>query len=172
MPRSDAQRRPTLLNSCASAATAAEARYRIDYPDMAVRASRIIALDAEAAAIVRDLAGGQWNGGHFLAVDSVLPANGSVDAVLRTVDGETVWLSDELESADTVVMLATAKADATAASVIGDACADRMVMSAGIVLSTVDGVGDVVSALRPNAMVLVILNSPEDIPAILTALRV
>lgn len=173
MPRSDIERRPTLLNSCASAATAAEARYRIDYPTMGMRASRIIALDAGAAAIVRGLAGRQWSGGHFLVFDSVLPADGSAgDAMLRTAEGAPAWLSDELDSADTVVMVATADADATAASVIGDACAERMVMSAGLVLSTVENVDGVVSALRPNAMVLVILKDPDDVPAILGALRV
>ena len=50
--------RPTLLNSCASAATAAEARFRIDAkPGLRVeRATRVVALDAGAAEIVRPLA--------------------------------------------------------------------------------------------------------------------
>ena len=51
------QRQPTLLNSCARAATAAEARYRISYPEFARRSSRVIALDDQAAAIVGRIAG-------------------------------------------------------------------------------------------------------------------
>jgi hypothetical protein len=74
-------------------------------------------------------------------------------------------------------MVATSRARADAASVIGDACAARGIMSAGLVL-TGNGTADsgpaaaVVSALRPNAMVLVILHDESDVPEILTALRV
>lgn len=175
MPRSDAQRRPTLLSSCAQATSTAEARFRIDYPDQATRASRIIALDADAAAIVRRLADEHWSGGHFLVYASTVPVNGaagSADAKLCTTDGASALLSDELEDADIVVMIATRAAEAEAASVIGDACAARMIMSAGMVVSVADGVDHVVSALRPNAMVLVVLKNPDDVPAILAALRV
>ncbi|MGH3747543.1 MAG: hypothetical protein ACRDT8_09115, partial [Micromonosporaceae bacterium] len=118
---------PTLLNSCAMAATAAEARFRIDYSEHARRASRVIALDEPAAAVVRGLAGQDWRGGHFLVFDRTLPAKSggelSVDATLRTADGVEVLLSEELADADTAVVVATASARVEAAEVIGDACA-------------------------------------------------
>jgi hypothetical protein len=171
--------RPTLLSSCARAATSAEARFRIDYPEGAVRSSRVIALDEGAAVFVRGLARRPWRGGHFLVFDHLVTANGSgrdtADAVLRDPDGAGVLLSAELDQADVVVMIATAAASAEAASVIGDACALRFIMSAGLVVGGAGGPGadrDVVTALRPNAMVLVILNDNDDIPEILTALRV
>jgi hypothetical protein len=180
---------PTLLSSCARAATAAEARYRISYPELARRNSRVIALDAQAAAIVRRMAGQRWSGGHFLAFEAVVPANGSgldvADARLRRADGTGgpggtdgpgnahVLLSDELTGADTVVMVGGVHASAEAASVIGDACAARSIMSAGLVVPGPSGSADeVVSALRPNAMVLVVLRDDQDIPEILSALRV
>jgi hypothetical protein len=176
---------PTLLNSCARATTAAEARFRIDYPEAAVRSSRIIALDDGAAAFVRRLAGQRWLGGHFLAFDHLTTVNGSGstpdDAVLRGAAGAGVLLSAELEGADVVVMIAASAASAApaasaeAASVIGDACALRSIMSAALVIDEATEPGaarDVVAALRPNAMVLVVLKSSNDIPEILRALRV
>jgi len=178
------QRQPTLLNSCASAATAAEARFRIDYPEPERRAARIIALDDRAAGLVRSLSGQHWSGGHFLSFESPVLADGAgdaaADATLRTPDGASVLLSTELDDADTAVMVATAEASAAAAAVIGDACAARRIMSAGLVISggasggaSGDGdLDDVVAALRPNAMVLVVLQNHRDVPEILSALRV
>lgn len=172
---SDMQRRPTLLNSCARAATAAEARYRIDYPEPPRRASRVIALDHKAAGLVRRLADRYWRGGHFLVFETFVPANGvdgsRFDATMRTSDGATVLLSDELHEADVVVVVASEEVREEVASLVGDACAKRRVMSAGLVVS--QGAVDVaVSALRPNAMVLVVLKDEDDIEPILTALRV
>lgn len=162
------QRQPTLLSSCARAATAAEARYRISYPEFTRRSSRVIALDSQAAAIVRRIAGQQWSGGHFLILESAVPD----DALLRSAAGGTALLSEELDGADVVVMVATADANAEAASIIGNACAARSIMSAGLVVHGAGPVGEVVSALRPNAMVLVVLRDAGDVPEVLSALRV
>jgi hypothetical protein len=160
---------PTLLSSCALAATAAEARFRITVPEFTRRSSRVIALDARAAALVKDLGGRSWNGGHFLVFESAVPD----DALLRHAGtGGTALLSEELEGADTVVMIASASANAEAASIIGDAAAARAIMSAGLVLPDAAAGGDVVSALRPNAMVLVVLRDTADVPEVLSALRV
>jgi hypothetical protein len=164
----DTRRQPTLLGSCALATTAAEARYRISYPEFTRRSSRVIALDDRAAAIVRGMAGQRWDGGHFLVFESAVPD----DALLRCADGGTALLSEELDGADAVVMVATADANAEAASIIGDACAARSIMSAGLVVPGAGPVGEVVSALRPNAMVLVLLRNAADVPEVLSALRV
>lgn len=162
------QRVPTLLSGCARASTAAEARYRINAARFTDRASRVIALDPHAAGIVAQLGGLQWSGGHFLAFSSALPG----DALLRTASGGTALLSEELEEADTVVMLASAQASPEAASAIGGCCAARSIMTAGLVVPGAGPVGDVVSALRPSAMVLVVLQDAGDIPEVLSALRV
>ncbi len=162
------QRQPTLLGSCARAATAAEARYRISAPAFTHRDSRVIALDSHAAGIVRRLGGQRWSGGHFLVFSSALPG----DALLRLPAGGTALLSEELQGADTVVMIASAHANAEAASILGEACAARSIMSAGLVVPGAGPVDEVVSALRPNAMVLVVLRSATDVPEVLSALRV
>jgi hypothetical protein len=164
-------RQPILASSCARAATAAEARFRIDYPDTSHRDSRIIALDQRTADLARQLAASQpWRGGHFLVLDQVIPAGD--DTVLRTAGGAKVLLSEELADADVVVMLAGAQASAEAAAVIGDACAARSIMSAGLVVPGSGSTGEVVSALRPNAMVLVILQESDDVAEVLSALQV
>jgi hypothetical protein len=166
------QRQPTLLSSCARAATTAEARYRITAPGFARRESRIIGLDEQSARLVRDMAGKPWDGGHFLVFETALPD----DALLRHASGGTALLSEELDGADTVVMIAAAADSAEAASIIGDAAAARGIMSAGLVLpgnAQGEARGDaVVSALRPNAMVLVVLQEADDLAEVLSALRV
>ena len=168
-----AQHQPTLLGSCALATTAAEASYRISYPEFARRSSRVIALGAESERSVRAMGGRLWGGGHFLVFESAVPG----DALLRHAGtGGTALLSEELAGADTVVMVASAGANAEAASVIGDAAAARGIMSAGLVLPVPPGSGgsvnELVSALRPNAMVLVVLGDAADVPEVLSALRV
>jgi hypothetical protein len=158
-----------MLGSCAVAATAAEARFRIDAPEFTRRSSRVIALDERAAGVVKDLGARSWSGGHFLVFESAVPG----DALLRHAGtGGTALLSEELEGADTVVMIGSANANAEAASIIGDAAAARAIMSAGLVLPDAVAAGDVVSALRPNAMVLVVLKDADDVPEVLSALRV
>ena len=168
-------RQPTLASSCARAATAAEARFRISYPDASRRDSRVIALDRRTAGLARQLADGQpWRGGHFLVLDTVVPAGD--DTRLRTTGGDEVLLSEELADADVVVMLAGPTdgtgASSEAAAVIGDACAARFIMSAGLVVPGGGPTDEVVAALRPNAMVLVILQDSDDVAEVLSALRV
>jgi hypothetical protein len=181
---------PTLLSSCAQASTTAESRFRINAPAFTPRSSRVIALDAGAAALVRDLAREQrWGGGHFLVFESAVPD----DALLRRVsrpsagpagnDGAghggddtggpaTALLSEELSGSDTVVMVASAEGNAAAASIIGDAAAARAIMTVGLVVPGDVPNDQVVTALRPNAMVLVILRDATDLPEVLAALRV
>lgn len=114
------------------------------------------------------MAGKLWGGGHFLVFESAVPD----DALLRRASGGTALLSEELDGADTVVMVASAGARADVASIIGDAAAARGIMSAGLVLPGDHPVNEVVSALRPNAMVLVVLREADDLPEVLSALRV
>src|SRR6201996_9555985 len=104
-PISMLDRQPTLASSCARAATAAEARFRIDYPDLSRRDSRVIALDERTAALARELAAAteRWRGGHFLVFGRGLPGG---DAELRTTSGQPSRLSSELAGADGGVMLA------------------------------------------------------------------
>lgn len=144
------QVRPTLLNSCASAATAAEARFRIDAkPGLRVeRATRVVALDAGAAEIVRPLAEAPWLGCRF------------------RYDADT----DELADADFVLMIATNGDGAAAAAAIGDVCVLRGIMTAGLVLASAEDEGAAVTALRPHSRVLLVSRDRRDAAGLLTAL--
>jgi hypothetical protein len=146
--------RPTLLNSCAWAATAREAAFRIDKPPAYVRTSRVFALDPGAAGVVRDLARMPWHDTRFLPV----------------FDAGT--LADELDDADFAMMIATADDGAAAAYAIGHACRERGITTAGIVLD-LGGLGlhraatEAVTALRPHARVLLVTEDRQDIVEIL-----
>lgn len=166
-------RRPTLLHSCAQAATAAEARFRVDYPNSTTRTSRIIALDPEAASVLGRISLQRWNGAHFLTFEE--PTSGAdaarADAILRSSDGSETRLSEELDGADVAVMIATADRGAEAASIIGKACALRGIMTAGLVVGDGNGLDDAVNALRPYASVLVVSADEDYVPEMLGALR-
>ena len=74
--------RPTLLSSCALATTPAEARFRISRPDTSTRDARVIAVDEQAAVLVRTAAAARdWRGGHFLVFDRVASGAGNGDEI-------------------------------------------------------------------------------------------
>jgi len=167
--------RPTLLNSCAMAATAAEARFRINAPAFTRRATRIVALDDGAATIMRSVATSSWAGARFFSYepgDQPDHANGQVaDIALHAPDGSSTRLSDELSDADVMVMIATADDGAEAAAAIGRACTLRGIMTAGLILGDGRDVRAAVSALRPHARVLMASKDEHDVSDMLTALR-
>ena len=169
------QNRPTLLNSCARAATAAEARFRINAPIAPSRATCVVALDAGAELVVRRAAERQWVGARFFTCETptlLAESDGDVaDVALRSIDGSESWLSEELTGADVAVMVATANDGATTASAIGDACTLRGIMTAGVVLADGHDADAAVSALRPYARVIMVTYDEQDVSEVLTALR-
>jgi hypothetical protein len=167
--------RPILLNSCARAATAAEARYRIDAPIAPTRATRVVALDAGAEPVVRRAAEQPWAGARFFTCAAPARLAGSdgdvADVVLRSVDGSQSRLSEQFDGADVAVMVATANEAARAASAIGDACALRGIMTAGLVIGDGHAAAAAVSALRPHARILLVTRDEHDVADVLAALR-
>lgn len=143
--------RPILASSCARAATAAEARFRIDRP-IGGRAAVIVALDDAAGDVVDRVAERPWGAARFF----------------RTPDGRVEETFDE---ADVVIMIATADADAEAGGAIARAAAERGIMTAGLILGEGFAVGGAVSALRPYARNLMITADEQDVAEVLTALR-
>jgi hypothetical protein len=142
---------PTLLNSCAYAATAREAAFRINKQPAYVRTSRVVALDPGAADVVRELAELPWHDTRFL------PAF------------DAGRLDDDLHGADFVLMIATANDGAEAASTIGRACVTRGITTAGIVLGSGGAAtGEAVTALRPHARVLLVTEDRRDVVEILS----
>ena len=144
--------RPILANSCAHAATAEEARERIDRP-IGGRAALVFALDEEAAEVVDRVAELPWQGARFYRSPDALD------------------LDVELADTDVVVMIATADADAEVAETLAQACAQRGIMTSGLILGDRLDVGPAVSALRPYARNLMVTGDEDDVGAVLTALR-
>jgi hypothetical protein len=141
--------RPILASSCARAATAEEARFRIDRP-IAGRSAVVVALDHAAAEVVDRVAEQPWRGARFF----------------RTGDAAV-----DLEDVDVVVMIATADADAGAAERLADAAFARGIMTAGLIVGESSDVAATVSALRPHARNLMVTDDEEDVAEVLTALR-
>ena len=141
--------RPILANSCARAATAAEARFRIDRP-IGGRIAVVAALDEEAAEVVERVAERPWRGARFL----------------RAGDHP-----GDLEDVDLVLMIATADADADVAARLAGAAAERGIMTAGLILGERIDVAAALTALRPYARNLMVTTDEEDVAEVLTALR-
>jgi hypothetical protein len=160
--------RPTLLNSCARAATAAEARFRIDGGPWTPRSIRVVALDSAAATVVRSVADAAWPGTRFLTYDSAVAQlpDEPADLMLVTDNGSAVRLSDELANADFCLMVAFANDGVAAVATIGHACAMGGIMTAGIVIG--NG-GKAVAALRPHARVLLVTSDAQDVAELLNA---
>src|SRR3712207_5968727 len=102
-----------MLSSCARAATAEEARYRIDKPITPSRAGRIVALDEKAAEVLARTAQMEWANARFYVCDSADPGGDTLH--LRGIDGGPATLADELASASVVVMVATSDTGADCA---------------------------------------------------------
>ena len=162
------------LSSCARAATAGEARYRIDRPIAPSRAGRVVALDAGAAEILRRTAQHEWANARFYVCEPV--PTGTEGVLLRGIDGGPATLADELASASVVVMIATSDVGAECAYALGKACWERGVQTAGLVLGDGTHAGTAasaaVAALRPHARVLLPSADEADVVDLLSALRV
>jgi hypothetical protein len=167
---------PTMLHGCARAASAEEARFRIQAPNSRSRSSRIFALDPAAAEAMYGVTEAPWDDAHFLTVGQgpVTPESAAADLPLGHPNGAPASLAAELEGADVVVLLATDGSGEGAAEVIARECFERRIMCAGLALGqgrSDSDVSAVVNAMRRFARVLVVAQDDDFIPAMLTALR-
>ena len=167
-----------MLSESARAASAAEARFRINEPNSRPRAVKIIALDWPSEGIVKRLAQSSWTNATFLTALASAPPRGepfSIQGWLSDLAGHTKDLVGEINNADQVVMIATAGEDAQAASLIGEACSMKRVMTTALVLGATSisdaALSRTLAQLRPWALMLVIASAEEYIADMLAALR-
>jgi len=160
--------------------SAAEARFRIDYPNSKPRVIKVIALDAASERVVKDVAQRGWQRATFFTSFrfDAAPRGGegwSMQAWLSDLAGRTKALVEEVASADLVVMVSSVGTSARAAAVIGEACAVRKVMTMALVVGSEprsdEELSKTLAALRPYASMLVIANDDEYIGEMLAALR-
>ena len=160
--------------------TAAEARFRIDYPNSRPRVVKVIALDAPSERVVKRVAEGAWQRASFftsLKFDGA-PRGGegwSMQAWLSDLAGRTKTLIDEVAAADLVVMVSSAGTNAQAAAVIGEACAVHKVMTTALIIDSEqtsnDELSKTLASLRPYASMLVIATGEDYVEEMLVALR-
>lgn len=167
------------VSESARATTAAEAKFRIDYPNSKPRATRIIALDAASHEALKRHRASASPGARFLRYvksrkgSASLPAF-NVDAVLTDDEGRETSLIDEIMGADIVVMVTAAGTTPEAAAIIGNACFGASKMSTGLVLR--DGANEAETAatllaMRPYAAMLVVSEGDDYVGEMLAALR-
>lgn len=166
--------RPTLLNSCGLAATAAEARFRIQGVSIPPRRARVIALDRRAVETIARCQEDHPLATWWFALGEPTTANGTSPPPLPVlVDGlgRSCTLDDALEDADVIVLVATGDEGAPAAATIGAYAQEHGIMTSGLLLDLRGVARAALRALRPYAQVLLRSADEADLPDMLTALR-
>src|SRR5262249_18583934 len=159
---------------------AEEARYGSDYPNSKPRAVKVVALDPPSEAVVKRLAGRTWRQATFFTAPKFdgAPKSGdgpSMKAWLSDLAGRTKDLVDEIATADLVVMVSAAGANAEAAAVIAEACNARKVMTTALVIGSDtksdEELSKSLASPRPHPSMLVIASNDDYIEEMLVALR-
>ena len=144
--------------------SAAEARFRIDYPNSKPRVVKVVALDAASERVVKRVAQQGWQRATFFTSIKFegAPRSGeswSMQAWLGDLAGRTKALVEEV----------------AAAAVIGEACTARKVMTMALIIGSEqrsnEELSKTLAALRPYASMLVIASGDEYIEEMLAALR-
>ena len=168
------------LSECARMNSAREARFRIDPPNSAPRVAKVIALDEKSARAFPPLARATSARALFFKAPlrgvplSAEEEGARDDLLLLASDGSPARLSDELRSADLVVMVAAAGERAEAAAIIGRACFARAIMTTGVILAQPEREAEAavtLNDLRPYAAMLVVTSDEEYLADMLAALR-
>jgi hypothetical protein len=172
------------VSESARMASAAEARFRIDAPNAKPKRVKVIALDRPSEAVVQQLARQPWNGAAFFtasaftasALAGAPPAGSfSMQGWLSDLAGRTNDLIDVVDTADLVVMVATAGENAQAAALIGEACSLKRITTTGLILGGASASDEMLSTtlaqMRPWSLMLVIASAVDYIEDMLIALR-
>jgi hypothetical protein len=169
-----------VLSESARAASAAEARFRIQAPNSAERATAVIALDQPGEAVLRRLSQDTWHRATFLKAPEADAPDGSngppADGWMTDLAERKTRVADQVAASDQVILLAGAGGHAAAAEVIGRACSLRRVTTTALVVGA-EGSSDrelsrTLAQLRPWSLMVVIANSDDYIADMMTALRV
>jgi len=141
--------------------SAAEARFRIQTPNSTRRAVKVIALDPASDGVVRRLAASSFGGATFF------PASDLADRSRN--------LMEEVAEADLVVMVATGGGNAQGASVIGEVCSLRRVMTTTLVVHAASAADEALSKtlaqVRPWSLMVVIASDENYVEDILRSFR-
>jgi hypothetical protein len=141
--------------------SAAEARFRMPAPASVARLVNVVALDPACDDVVGRLSTRAWNDVTFFSAASVADRGGR--------------LAETVASADLVVMVAAAGADASRAALIGKACSDRRVHTAAFVVrdasTTDEALSKTLAQVRPWSLMVVIVGDEGYVEDILRSFR-
>ena len=120
-----------------------------------------------------------WNHATFLTASAFSGTAGagefSMTGWLSDIAGRAKDLIAEVETADLVVMVATAGEDASAAALIGETCSLKRVNTTGLILGGAarsdEDLSKTLAQLRPWSLMLVISGADDYIEDMLIALR-
>jgi hypothetical protein len=168
-----------MLSESARMSSAAEARFRVQAPNSTPRTIKVVALDAMGDAVVRRLAAADWKYATFLTAASRGETGGrsaaSPDGALSDLAGHIRSVTDEVDTTDLIILVAGPGGRAQAASIIGQACSLRRVMTTGFIVGATsaseDALSKTLAQLRPWSLMVVIANSDEYIDDMMSALR-
>jgi hypothetical protein len=150
--------------------SAAEARFRVQAPNATPRAIKVIALDADGEAVVRRLAGAGWDHATFFTAAD--PPHASL---LSDLSGNIRSVTDEVDAADLIVLVAGPGGHAQAAALIGQACSRQRVMTTGFIVGVASAsesaLSKTLAQVRPWSLMTVIANNDDYIDDMMTALR-
>jgi hypothetical protein len=99
----------------------------------------------------------------------------AANSAFADLAGRTTSVDEEVRTADLVVLVAGPGGQAYGASLVGQACSVRRVMTTGFVVGVTSGsqsaLSKTLAQLRPWSLMVVIADSDEYIDDMLTALR-
>jgi hypothetical protein len=160
-----------MLSESARTSSAAEARFRVQAANSKGRAIKVVAVDRSSESVVRRLAKAPWNHAAFFTASS----EQTVDRYLTDLSGRTSDVMTEVEAADLVMMVATPSGHAHAASIIGEACTLKGVMTTALIFGAASASDEALSKtlaqLRPWSLMVVIADADDYVDDLLTALR-
>ncbi len=153
----------------ARASSAAEAAFRVPYPNARRRRLALVALDAAAASAAARLAAQGFP--EALTIGGEANDQAWIERVLAPAREMPALLAD----ADHLFLLASAGADPAMAAAVADAAAARGIPVSALLIAP-DATADAaltraLARLRPVARMLVLVREEADIAAILSALR-
>lgn len=165
-----------MQSESARATTAAEARFRIQAPNAAARATLVVALDRGSLPVLEALAARDWQGAVFFAPSFFEADAGDVRDWFRDIVGRARNFVQEVEATNQAVIVASSGSDADLASVVGEACAATGTRTCGLVLhdpavSSAAALSATLRRLRPHVAMLSVVSDPAYVEAMLDALR-
>lgn len=169
-----------MQSESARMASAGEAKFRITAPNSVSRTTKIIALDPRSETVLEATANERWADASFLTATafsglSAKRSDSSLKGWLSDLAGRARNLVNEVQAADSVIMVATVGENADAAALISEACAIKGVLTTALVLGgracSDEILSKTLSQLRPHVVMLVVSGDDDYIKDMLLALR-